>query len=164
MPANGTLARPLLGLRLRFVAGQLQADPELARSVCIVRYEDLCSDSLPTIDAFSEHTGLEPSPFAQAREAYSKKLSFPDYYKPVFSAQELAEITSVIRRHRAYFGYGRRYDRPRASGGAHLIGLARRRSGLLAGPRSPAAVLERPAAATALRNPSGTSSSSRSST
>jgi hypothetical protein len=88
-----------------FVAGQLQADPELARRVCIVRYEDLCSDSLPTIDRILEHAGLATEPFAQTREAYSKKLSFPDYYKPVFSAQELAEITSVTGGVAEYFGY-----------------------------------------------------------
>lgn len=88
-----------------FVAGQLQADPELARRVCIVRYEDLCSDSLPTIDRILEHAGLATEPFAQTREAYSKKLSFPDYYKPVFSAEELAEITRVTGGVADYFGY-----------------------------------------------------------
>ena len=88
-----------------FVASQLQADPELARRVCIVRYEDLCSDSLPTIDRILEHAGLATAPFAQTREAYSKKLSFPDYYKPVFSAQELAEITRVTGGVAEYFGY-----------------------------------------------------------
>ena len=88
-----------------FVAGQLEADPGLAQRVCIVRYEDLCSDSLPTIDRILEHTGLAAEPFAQAREAYSKKLSFPDYYKPVFSAQELAEITRVTGGVAEYFGY-----------------------------------------------------------
>jgi hypothetical protein len=88
-----------------FVANQLQGDPELARSVCIVRYEDLCSDSLPTIDRILGHAGLAAEPFAQTREAYSKKLSFPDYYKPVFSAQELAEITRVTGDVAGYFGY-----------------------------------------------------------
>jgi hypothetical protein len=88
-----------------FVAKQLQADPELARRVCIVRYEDLCSDSLPTIDRILQHAGLAAEPFAQTREAYSKKLSFPDYYKPVFSAQELAEITTVTGGVAEYFGY-----------------------------------------------------------
>ena len=88
-----------------FVANQSQGDPELARSVCIVRYEDLCSDSLPTIDRILGHAGLAAEPFAQTREAYSKKLSFPDYYKPVFSAQELAEITRVTGDVAAYFGY-----------------------------------------------------------
>jgi Sulfotransferase family len=78
-----------------FVAKQLDEDPELARRVCIVRYEDLCGDSLATIDRIVEHTGLEPASFAGTREAYGQKLSFPDYYKPTFDAEALDEIVSA---------------------------------------------------------------------
>lgn len=78
-----------------FVAAQLDADPELARQVCVVRYEDLCSDSLSTIDRILTHTGLEPSRFAATREAYGQKLSFPDYYKPKFDADGLSEIVTA---------------------------------------------------------------------
>lgn len=88
-----------------FVAKQLQDDPQLREQVCIVRYEDLCSESLPTIDRILEHTGLAAAPFAQTRDAYSKKLSFPDYYKPVFSAEELSRITSMTGGVAEYFGY-----------------------------------------------------------
>jgi hypothetical protein len=78
-----------------FVVKQLDEDPDLARQVCIVRYEDLCSDSLATIDRIIAHTGLEPSSFAATREAYGQKLSFPDYYKPSFDADALSEIVSA---------------------------------------------------------------------
>jgi hypothetical protein len=88
-----------------FVAKQIADDPALAQRVCIVRYEDLCSDSLPTIDRILAHTGLAPEGFAAAREAYGKKLSFPDYYKPVFSAGELADITAVTSQVAETFGY-----------------------------------------------------------
>jgi hypothetical protein len=88
-----------------FVAKQLDADPELARSVCIVRYEDLCSDSLTTIDRILTHTGLEPSSFAATREAYGQKLSFPDYYKPAFDAEALAEIVATTGEVAKRFGY-----------------------------------------------------------
>ncbi len=88
-----------------FVAKQLAEDPQLKSRVCIVRYEDLCSDSLATIDRILAHTGLEPEGFAAAREAYGKKLSFPDYYKPVFSAGELADITAVTSPVAESFGY-----------------------------------------------------------
>jgi Sulfotransferase family len=88
-----------------FVAKQLADDPQLKSRVCIVRYEDLCSDSLATIDRILAHTGLEPEGFAAAREAYGKKLSFPDYYKPVFSAGELADITAVTSPVAESFGY-----------------------------------------------------------
>ena len=88
-----------------FVAKQLQDDPELARQVCIVRYEDLCSDSLATIDRIIDHTGLAPESFAAARAKYGQKLSFPDYYKPAFDAGELAEITAATSDVAKQFGY-----------------------------------------------------------
>jgi hypothetical protein len=88
-----------------FVANQLQGDPQLRESVCIVRYEDLCSDSPATIDRILEHTGLSAPAFAQAREVYSKKLSFPDYYKPTFSASQLADITAVTGGVGEFYGY-----------------------------------------------------------
>jgi hypothetical protein len=88
-----------------FVAKQLDEDPELARSVCIVRYEDLCTDSLATIDRILAHTGLEPGSFAQTRAAYGEKLSFPDYYKPAFDAEVLAEIVATTSDVAARFDY-----------------------------------------------------------
>jgi hypothetical protein len=88
-----------------FVAKQLEEHPQLKQRVCIVRYEDLCSDSLATIDRILDHTGLAAEPFSQMREAYGKKLSFPDYYKPAFSAGELADIAAVTGGVAEYFGY-----------------------------------------------------------
>jgi hypothetical protein len=88
-----------------FVAKQLEGDPELARRVCIVRYEDLCSDSLATIDRILAHTELEPLAFAGTRAAYGEKLSFPDYYKPAFNAAQLSAITSATRDVAAKFDY-----------------------------------------------------------
>jgi hypothetical protein len=88
-----------------FVAQQLDADPGLARQVCIVRYEDLCSDSLATIDRILGHTGLAAEPFAAARETYAKKLSFPDYYKPAFDGEQLAAIARATNDVARYFGY-----------------------------------------------------------
>ncbi len=88
-----------------FVAKQLRDDPELARRVCIVRYEDLCGDSLVTIDRIVAHTGLDPTSFAGTREAYGNKLSFPDYYKPAFSDAELNDIALTTRGVAQEFGY-----------------------------------------------------------
>ena len=99
------IARPLLGVRLRIRRKAAGGRPAARARVCIVRYEDLCSDSLATIDRILAHTGLEPEGFAAAREAYGKKLSFPDYYKPVFSAGELADITAVTSPVAESFGY-----------------------------------------------------------
>ncbi len=87
-----------------FVAQQLDNDPELARHVCIVRYEDLCGDSLATIDRILAHAQLEPAKFATTRAAYGQKLSFPDYYKPAFGADVLAEIVTTTAE------VGKRFD------------------------------------------------------
>jgi hypothetical protein len=88
-----------------FVAKQLHDDPELAKSVCVVRYEDLCADSLTTIDRIVAHTELQPETFAATREAYNQKLSFPDYYKPKFDAEQLSAITSATSEVASEFGY-----------------------------------------------------------
>ena len=88
-----------------FVSGQLAADAGLARSVCIVRYEDLCTDSLETIDRIVKHAELDPEPFAGVRAAYAQKLSFPEYYRPDFGNRELADIVDVTQSVATRFGY-----------------------------------------------------------
>ncbi len=88
-----------------FVLKQIAADPKLQSAVCVVRYEDLCGDSLTTIDRIVGHTGLNPEPFAATRAAYAEKLSPPDYYKPTFTPSELNEIVEVTAPVAAQFGY-----------------------------------------------------------
>ncbi len=88
-----------------FVAKQLQDDPDLARQVCLVRYEDLCGDSATTIDKILEHTGLAPAPFAAAKATYVEKLSLPDYYKPQFDSAQLDAIVSATSGVASNFGY-----------------------------------------------------------
>jgi hypothetical protein len=88
-----------------FVLGQIDADPDLARSVCIVRYEDLCGNSAETIDRIVAHAELSPEPFAAAKTAYCAKLSLPDYYRPNFNAAELEEIVEVTAPVASRFGY-----------------------------------------------------------
>jgi len=88
-----------------FVARQLDADPQLARQVCIVRYEDLCSDSLPTIDRILAHTELDAPKFAGTRAKYGEKLSFPDYYKPKFEPDVLSAMVAATDGVARRFGY-----------------------------------------------------------
>jgi hypothetical protein len=88
-----------------FVTGQLASDAALARSVCIVRYEDLCTNSLEAIDRVITHAELDPKPFEAVRTAYSEKLSFPEYYRPDFGDRELADIVDVTQSVAARFGY-----------------------------------------------------------
>jgi hypothetical protein len=88
-----------------FVLDQLQADAGLARAVCVVRYEDLCGNSLETIDRILAHAGLAPEAFAAARTAYADKLSLPDYYRPNFNERELSDIVDVTGGVAARFDY-----------------------------------------------------------
>lgn len=88
-----------------FVIDQLNRDPELARAVCIVRYEDLCVKPEETIDRILAHTGLPQEAFAAIRAKYISKLSLPDYYRPNFSAEERAEIIALTKDVAAHFGY-----------------------------------------------------------
>jgi Sulfotransferase family len=88
-----------------FVTRQLASDAALSRSVCTVRYEDLCSSSLETIDRILEHAELDPAPFAAVRSAYAEKLSFPEYYRPNFDNRELTDIVEVTQSVAERFGY-----------------------------------------------------------
>jgi hypothetical protein len=88
-----------------FVIEQLKHDPELARAVCIVRYEDLCIKPAETIDRILAHTGLSQEAFTSTRAKYISKLSLPDYYRPNFSDAERAEIIALTKDVAANFGY-----------------------------------------------------------
>jgi hypothetical protein len=88
-----------------FIIEQLKHDPELARAVCVVRYEDLCAKPGETIDRILAHTGLSAAAFAPVRAKYVSKLSLPDYYRPNFSVEERAEIIALTKDVAAHFGY-----------------------------------------------------------
>jgi hypothetical protein len=88
-----------------FILEQLKHDPELARAVCVVRYEDLCVKPEETIDRILAHTGLSSDAFASMRVKYVSKLSLPDYYRPNFSVEERAEIIALTKGVAEHFGY-----------------------------------------------------------
>ena len=88
-----------------FVLNQIASDPNLAKAVCVVRYEDLCGESSETIDRILQHTELPPEPFAATKAAYNEKLSLPDYYRPKFDTGELADIVEVTDGVAKRFGY-----------------------------------------------------------
>jgi hypothetical protein len=88
-----------------FIIEQLKHDPELARAVCVVRYEDLCAKPGETIDRILAHTGLSLHAFTPMRIKYISKLSLPDYYRPNFSVEERAEIIALTKDVAAHFGY-----------------------------------------------------------
>ena len=60
---------------------------------------------LPPSTEFSRTPVSTPQSFAAARETYSKKLSFPDYYKPAFDADTLGEIVAATSGIAQRFGY-----------------------------------------------------------
>ncbi|MGA8212998.1 MAG: sulfotransferase [Candidatus Sulfotelmatobacter sp.] len=88
-----------------FVIEQLKQDPELARAVCVVRYEDLCLKPEETIDRILAHTDLSLDAFTPMRIKYISKLSLPDYYRPNFRVEERAEIVALTKDVAAHFGY-----------------------------------------------------------
>ncbi len=90
-----------------FVADQLAADPALAAATTVIRYEDLVDHPGPTIDSILEHTALDPRPYSELRAHYLQKLKAPDYYRPSFTADELADITDATATTAARFGYAR---------------------------------------------------------
>jgi hypothetical protein len=86
-----------------FVLDQRQADPELAKAVMLVRYEDLCDRPEATLGAVFAHAGLPASPEAIA--AMAGRLSQPGYYRPGFTPEEAATIAEETERTRARLGY-----------------------------------------------------------
>jgi hypothetical protein len=88
-----------------FVLKQFKDDPELARSVCIIRYEDLCANPDETIDRVLAHTGLPPAGFTATRAKYRERLSLPEYYHPAFTDAELTDIVDATRSVAEAFGY-----------------------------------------------------------
>ena len=102
----GAIARPLLGLRLRIRCQAAADDPQLRARVCIVRYEDLCGDSLGDDRPHPRaRRARRREAFAAARETYGKKLSFPDYYKPKFDEPTMRAIIAATDGVAKRFGY-----------------------------------------------------------
>ena len=88
-----------------FIMQQIRSDHDLAKAVCIVRYEDLCGKPEATISRILTHTGLSQESFAPVCSAYAVKLCLPDYYRPDFSIQEKQEIIEITKDVAEYFGY-----------------------------------------------------------
>ncbi|MEM1111535.1 MAG: sulfotransferase [Pseudomonadota bacterium] len=87
------------------VAARCSANPTLAKQTFFVRYEDLCRDSEQTLALVLAHCDLDPRSLRQLSERYAQSLTFPDYYRPSFTAAELAVIDEVCGPAAARFGY-----------------------------------------------------------
>ena len=86
-----------------YVAERLQANERLSEAALVVRYEDLCGSSETLVRKVLSHCRLAAS--EPVIEAFSRRLSPPDYYKSEFSDEELAVIRQETEATAARFGY-----------------------------------------------------------
>ncbi len=86
-----------------FVVKQLQDDPELAKRVCIVRYEDLCSDSLVTIDRILTHTGLDAGEVRRDARDLRKEALVPRLLQAEIQRRRVGRHRRGHRRRRRVF-------------------------------------------------------------
>ncbi|HKJ94160.1 MAG TPA: sulfotransferase [Gammaproteobacteria bacterium] len=73
-----------------FVADRLEQNDRLRRASVVVRFESLCRAPAETFRGILAHCALEEP--AHLLERVRTRVRFPDYYRPGFSADELALI------------------------------------------------------------------------
>ncbi len=86
-----------------YVAERLQANERLRDAAIVVRYEDLCHSAEVVVRKVLTHcrlTAAEP-----VIQAFSSRLSTPDYYTWQFSDADLAVIRQETAATAAHFGY-----------------------------------------------------------
>ncbi len=83
---------------------RMREDEDLAGSILVVRYEDLCDRSAETAQALVAHAALEDT--GGFVETWSGKFHRPNYYKPSFTDAEIDQIRSITAKAGAAFGYG----------------------------------------------------------
>jgi hypothetical protein len=86
-----------------FVLDQREADPDLARAVLLVRYEDLCDRPQATLAAAFAHAELPVA--ADEMAAMAARLSQPTYYRLGFTPEEEAAIAEETAGTRTRLGY-----------------------------------------------------------
>lgn len=86
-----------------FLARRLQANDALRQAVLVVRFEDLCGQSLETIRQIAEHCQLSDD--SQLQKALSERLHAPTYYRHKFSLKETMAIEEETYEVAGYFGY-----------------------------------------------------------
>lgn len=77
-----------------FVHDVVQSAP-MREAVKIVRYEDLCGNSLPILQDIVTHCDLPLTEDSNWLQTYDKRLTLPEYYNPDFSSEELSVIDSL---------------------------------------------------------------------
>ena len=92
-----------------YVADRLDANARLREAALVVRYEDLCASPNELVRRTLDHCRLSPA--ESVIDAFSTRLSAPDYYRVSFSDEELAVIRGETAATAARFGYDDRPDR-----------------------------------------------------
>jgi hypothetical protein len=86
-----------------YLADRLEANPALRDAVHVLRFEDLCRQPRETLDALCAHCALPDSDALVADAA--ERIRMPSYYRPDFTAGELATIDAIAGPAARRFGY-----------------------------------------------------------
>jgi hypothetical protein len=86
-----------------YVAQRLQANERLREAAMVVRYEDLCESAETLVRSVLQHCRLAAA--EPVIEAFSRRLSAPDYYNWHFKDEELDVIREETEATGARFGY-----------------------------------------------------------
>jgi hypothetical protein len=87
----------------RYLADRLEASAALRAAVHVVRFEDLCESPAATLGRLFAHCDLPGS--AELTAAAAADMHAPAYYRPDFSAGDLATIAEVTGPAARRFGY-----------------------------------------------------------
>jgi hypothetical protein len=79
----------------RHVLDFIDAHPDRAGQVLLLRYEDLCADPAAAIDAVLNHCRLSAGGFDDVRAEYVERISPPDYYRPDFGEADVGTIEAT---------------------------------------------------------------------
>ncbi len=75
------------------VADRLEGNPELARQTLLISYADLCAAPGETLARLYRHCGLDVA--EETLQEQAARIGAPTYYKPDFTAEEIATISAV---------------------------------------------------------------------
>jgi hypothetical protein len=82
---------------------RIAANPDLARAVLFVRYEDFCRTPEETLTGILKFCGLAPDPEMTADVA--RRIHAPTYYRPAFDSDELRAIRACVAPVAGALGY-----------------------------------------------------------
>jgi hypothetical protein len=95
------------------LADRLDANPALKEAALVVRFEDMCRTPHETLQQVLAHCGLDATP--SWLEDKAAVIRFPSYYRPRFTADELATIERHTADTAGRFGYAARREHVRQS-------------------------------------------------